>query len=103
MDIDTIRKNRISIKIAIWIKEYTHALRVLAGVFFGLALLTGLIWIFGKNLEPIAYVFGLISSLLFASPSIAKYILPDRKPVKHMHYDEILDFTKTTNAATQGK
>jgi len=103
MDISTIRKNRIIIKIVIWVKQYTHALRVLAGIFFVLALFTGLIWTAGKDVEPIAYVFGLISSLLFASPSIAEYILPDRKPVRHMDYDEILSFIKTTSPKTDWK
>lgn len=98
MNINTIRSNSFAIKIAIWIKQYTHVLRVLAGAFFILALLTGVIWIAGKNVEPIAYVFGLISSLLFASPSIAEYILPNRKPVRHMDYDETLSFIKSTNA-----
>ena len=72
-------------------------------MFFALALLTGLIWITGKDVEPIAYVFGLISSLLFASPSIAEYILPNRKPVRHMDYEEILSFIKTTNAKQDWK
>ena len=103
MNIDTIRENSIAIKIALWIKQYTHALRVLAGIFFVFALLTGIIWIAGKDVEPVAYVFGLISSLLFASPSIAEYILPNRKPVRHMDYEEILEFIKTTNAKTDWK
>jgi len=103
MDIDFIRKNSNAIKIAIWVKENTHALRVLAGIFFVLALLTGLIWIAGKDVEPIAFVFGLVSSLLFATPSIAEYILPNRKPVRHMDYDEILNFIKTTNAKADWK
>ena len=103
MDIDSIRKNSNAINIAMWVKKYTHALRVLAGIFFVLALLTGLIWIAGKDVEPIAFVFGLVSSLLFASPSIAEYIAPNRKPVRHMDYDEILNFIITTNAKTDWK
>ncbi len=103
MDIEIIRKNRNVIKLAIWIKENTHALRVFAGVFFVLALLTGVVWIAGNDVEPIAYVLGLISSLFFASPSVAEYILPNRKPVRHMDYDEILSFIKTTNAKEDWK
>jgi hypothetical protein len=103
MNIDFIRKNSNAIRIAIWVKQYTHALRVLAGIFFALALFTGLVWIAGCEVEPIAFVFGLISSLLFASPSIAEYVLPNRKPVRHMDYDEILNFIKTTNAKTDWK
>jgi len=90
METATIRKNKKVTDIAKWIKEYAHALRVLAGIFFVLALVTGVAWIAGKDVEPVAYVFGLISSLLFASPSIAEYVLPSRKPIRHMDYDEIL-------------
>ena len=103
MDIDTIRKNKRVIGIAIWIKECAHVLRVLAGIFFVLALVTGVAWIAGNNVEPIAYVFGLISSLFFASPSIAEYVSPSRKPVRHMGYEEILEFITTTNAKTDWK
>ena len=102
MEITTIRKKKVT-EIARWIKEYTHALRVLGGIFFFLALMTGVIWIVGKDVEPIAYVFGLISSLLFASPSMAEYVSPSRKPIRHMAYDEILEFLKETNAKTDWK
>lgn len=82
---------------ALWIKEYTHALRVLGGIFFVLALIAGLFWMSGKDIEPLAFVLGLISSLFFASPSVAEYILPNRKPVKEMTLDEILEFIPTTD------
>lgn len=100
MNIHSIRKIT---EIAVWIKEYTHALRVIAGIFFVLALITGFIWISGKDVEPIAFVFGLVSSLLFASPSIAEYLAPDRKPVRYMAYDKILSFIQETNAKSDWK
>ena len=103
MNIYIIRKNSNAIKIAIWVKQYAHVLWVLAVIFFGLAFVTGVIWMAGWEAEPIAFVFSLISSLLFASPSIAEYVLPNRKPVRHMDYDEILNFIKTTNAKTDWK
>lgn len=98
-----IQKNKKVTAIARWIKEYTHALRVLAGIFFVLALITGVIWIAGWDVEPVAYVFGLTSSLLFACPSIAEYILPSRKPIRHMDYDEILELIMKTDAKTDWK
>lgn len=103
MNIETVTKNKMVISCAVWIKEYAHALRVIAGIFFIFALVTGIAWVAGKNVEPIAYVFGLISSLLFASPSIAEYVVPNRKPVRHMGYDEIMEFIKTTNAKADWK
>lgn len=82
----------------LWVKEYKHVLRVIGGIFFSLALLAGLFWIGGKDIESIAYVLGLLSSLFLASPSIAEYFLPERKPVKNMTFEEILDFIPTTDA-----
>jgi hypothetical protein len=83
--------------VALWIKEYAHALRVLGGVFFVAALCAGVLWVFGADIEPVAFVLGLISSIFLASPSIAQYLVPDRKPVKDMTYDEILAFIVTTD------
>ena len=103
MSIDSIRKSRKAIKIAMWVKENSHSLREIALIFFALALFSGVIWMSGKDIEPIVFVLGSISTLLFASPAIARYALPDRKPVRHMNYDEILDFITTSNAKLDWK
>ena len=81
----------------LWIKEYSHPIRVFGGILFILALVTGLVWIAGKDVEPVAFVLSLLSSLSFTFPSIAEYLYPDRKPVKQMSYDELLAFIPTTN------
>lgn len=99
-----MRKNKQIIFISLWIKEYAHVLRVFAGMFFIFSFIAGVFWIFGgSNVEPIAYVCGLFSSLLFSSPSIAEYFVPNRKPVRHMDFDEILKFINTTNGKTDWK
>jgi hypothetical protein len=85
-------------KISLWVKEYKHPLRVVGGIFFVLALIAGLFWAAGKDIEPIAFLLGMLSSLFLASPSVADFIVPDRKPVRHMTYQELLDFIVTTNA-----
>jgi len=90
-------------KIVIWIKEYAHVLRVIGGIFFGLSLIFGIIWISGKDVEPIAFTLGLLSSLFLASPSIAEYFVPNRKPIRYMTFDEILKFILTTNAKEDWK
>jgi len=82
---------------ALWVKNYSHPLRVIGGVFFGLALVAGIFWISGYDVEPIAFVFSLLSSLFFSSPSIAEYILPERKPVRDMSFDELIEFITTTD------
>ncbi|HHF0511916.1 TPA: hypothetical protein ACPHTW_004591 [Vibrio antiquarius] len=84
-------------KICLWIKKYTHPLKVFGGLFFALALIFGLIWISGQEVEPIAFFLGLLSSLFFALPSIAEYFYPDRKPVRDMSFEEILTFIPTTD------
>ena len=103
MDTAIIRNNKTIIRIALWIKEYAHALRVIGGVFFVLALIAGIVWVSGNDVEPIAFLFGIISSLLLASPSIAEYVIPNRKPVRYMDYDEILEFILTTNPKNDWK
>jgi len=50
--------------------------------------------------EPVAFVLSLLSSLLFAGPSIANYIVPDRKPIRDMTFDELLEFVPTTDPKT---
>ena len=103
MNTAIIRNNKTIIRIALWIKEYAHALRVVGGVFFVLALMAGIVWVSGNDVEPIAFLFGIISSLLLASPSIAEYVIPNRKPVRYMDYDEILEFILTTNPKNDWK
>lgn len=85
-------------KVALWVKEYKHPLKVIGGIFFVLALIAGVTWALGKEIEPIAFLLGLLSSLFLASPSVAEFVVPDRKAVRHMTYQEILEFILTTNA-----
>jgi hypothetical protein len=100
MGIDRLRKHEKTIKLATWVKANNHTVREFGLVFFALALFFGVIWISGPDVEPIVYVLGAISTLLFTSPSLARYVLPDTKPVRDMSYDEILEFIKTTNPKT---
>lgn len=86
-------------RIARWIKQYEHPMRVFGGIFFFLAFGTGILWAGGKDLEPVAFLFSMISSMFFAAPSIALWILPNRKLVKDMNIDEIMNFIETTNPA----
>jgi hypothetical protein len=85
-------------KVWLWIKEYSHVLRVIGGLFFALTLITGFIWIAGYQIEPVVFTLSIFSSLFLASPSIAMYFLPDRKPVRDMVFEEILSFIPTTDS-----
>ncbi len=103
MNIDVIQKNKKVAQIARWIKEYTHPLKAIGGLFFFLALGTGFFWALGKDIEPIAFIFALLSSIFFSSPSVAEYLCPSRKPIRHMNLDEILQFIRETNGKTDWK
>jgi hypothetical protein len=93
-----LKNNKKLYLTAIWIKKYSHPIRVFGGVFFLLALVAGLFWMTGKEIEPLAFVLGLLSSAFFAAPSVAEYIAPNRKPIRDMTFDEILEFIPTTDA-----
>ena len=103
MGIDTIRRTKAATRSAMWIKKNEHSLREIALVFFILALFVGVVWLTGKDVEPIAFVLGSICTLLYISPKLARYVLPDRKPVRYMSYDEILDFITKSDAKLDWK
>lgn len=84
--------NKYLLCAALKIKEYSHVLRFIGGIFFILTLLSGIIWICGKDIESTAFLLGLISSTFLYLPSIANYLAPNRKPIRYMDYEEILDF-----------
>ena len=98
MGIDSIRKSNKAINVAVWVKKNEHSLRQTGLIFFALALFMGVVWITGKDVEPIVFTLGSICTILFTSPAIARYTLPDRKPVRHMSYDEILNFITASDA-----
>jgi len=98
-----MRKNSFVIKLAMWIKNNPHSLRETALLFFALALFGGVIWISGKDVEPIVWFLASISTLVFVSPKLARFVLPDTKPVRQMNYDEILDFVEKSNAKLEWK
>lgn len=63
----------------------------------------GVVWVSGKDVEPVVYVLGSICTLLFTSPVLARYVLPDEKPVRQMAYDEILDFIAASDSNNDWK
>lgn len=85
------------LKPCVWIKMYTHPVKVFGGVLFTLALLFGVVWLCGPDVEAAVVVLGLLSSTCFTLPSIAEYFFPSRKPIRHMSFQEIIDFIITTD------
>lgn len=103
MGIDSVRKKNNIIHLAIWVKANSDSMREFGLLFFTFALFMGVVWISGKDVEPIVFVLGSISTLLFTSPALARYVVPDRKPVRKMSYDEILNFITASNAELDWK
>jgi hypothetical protein len=89
--------------LALWVKGNAKAINVFAGIFFLLTFLSGLAWVAGANIEPVAFVLGLCSSSLFGLPHLAEFILPSRKPVKDMTHDELLAFVKSSHPKNDWK
>jgi len=98
-----ILESKNIIKAAAWVKKHDHSLRESGLVFFALALFMGVVWVSGKDVEPVVYVLGSICTLLFTSPVLARFVLPDEKPVRQMDYDEILDFIAASNSSSDWK
>ena len=82
---------------ALWVKGNAKAINVFAAVFLGLTFISGLAWMLGAEVEPVAFVLGLCSSSLFGLPHLAEFILPTRKPVKDMTHDELLQLVKQSD------
>lgn len=99
MDRNTVASymRRKLVRAAKWIKLHSHQAKVLGGVIFSFALLFGIIWLCGPDVEAVVVVLGLLSSTCFALPSIADYFFPERKPIRNMSCQEILDFIPTTD------
>jgi hypothetical protein len=77
---------------ALQVKENVKALKVIGTIFFAATFISGVAWLKGKDAEPVTFVLSLCASIFFGLPHLAEFILPSRKPVKDMTYDELLIF-----------
>ncbi len=82
---------------ALFIKSRTDAFRVFGAIFFVLTLIAAVFWLSGKDAEPIAFTLSLISSIFFGLPYAAEALYPNRKSVRDMSHDELINFMVTTN------
>ena len=86
------------IKFALWIKSNKRALSAIAGVFFALTFLSAILWVLGQEIEPVAFILSLITSTFYGLPYLAEFLVPSRKPVKDMTYEELLNFVELSQA-----
>ncbi len=87
-------------KIALRIKESSRTLSVIGFVFVVASVIFGILWLLcpeNNKLEPTTYVLTVCTTIFFGLPQLAEFILPSRKPIRHMTYDEIMEFIITTN------
>ena len=84
-------------RFALQVKENVKALKAIGAIFFLLTFVSGLAWLSGKDAEPVAFILSLFASIFFGLPHLAEFILPSRKPVRDMTYDEILSFILQTD------
>lgn len=85
-------------KFALWIKENSKVLNVIGAVFFLFTFIAGILWVFGKDVESISFIFSLLTSIFFGLPHLAEFILPARKPIKDMTFDELLNFIRESDS-----
>ena len=84
-------------KVFLWIKKNHNFFNIVSGCFFISALFTGAFWLYGYEIEPLAFVLLLLAQISMYFPPIAEFFQPNRKPVKNMVLQEIMDFIPTTD------
>ena len=94
------KMNKILKNFAIVIKENTKILSVIGFMFFITAVFFGILWIIlpeKNSLEPVIFVLGACSTIFFGLPQLSEFILPTRKSIRHMTYDELIQFIENTD------
>ena len=100
----TLQNNKNLKKFALLVKDNTQMLSLIGLIFFIAAAVFGILWLIkshNNKLEPITFILGACSTIFFGLPQLAEYILPARKPIRHMTYDELIDFIQSTNSESE--
>lgn len=84
------------VRAAMWVQEHPLVWRVIGALFFAATAVFAVIWVMGKEVEPITFVLSLCSTLFFALPAVAELITA-HKPVSQMSYHELLDFIEASS------
>lgn len=98
-----IHNIKILKRFALWVKENTKTLSVFGLLFFIVAAIFGIWWLIdskNQKLEPMTFILGACSSIFFGLPQLAEFILPTRKPIRHMTFDELIQFIQDTDPIT---
>jgi hypothetical protein len=95
-------KNSVVVRAALWVKENPIPSRIVGASFVGLTVIFSVLWVFGRDVEPVTFMLSLCSTFFFALPAIADLII-GRKPVSEMAYTELLDFIAHSNPKSDWK
>jgi hypothetical protein len=100
MELDKIKYLK---SFAIAIKENSKILGVIGLVFFISTAFFGIWWIVNPSYnktEPITFILGFCSSVFWGLPQLAEVILPNRKALRHMTYNELIEFMLATDSSS---
>ena len=93
----------LSQRCAIFIKSNDSVFRVLGVVFFLLTAIAGVLWLFGRDVESVAFVLGCVSSSMFGVIEVAKFVVPDRRAVREMTIEQLLQHVELSSAQSDWK
>ena len=70
--------------------------RIIGTCFFCITAIFAVMWICGKDVEPITFALSLCSTVFFALPAVADLVIKT-KPISQMSYEEIMDFIRDSD------
>lgn len=88
----------LAVKAALWVKSNEQVFKFLGVAFFVVTVVVGVFWFLVRDVESVAFVLGCVSSSMFGLVEVAHYVSPNRKAVRDMGLNEILEFVKSSNA-----
>lgn len=77
-------------------QRHQATLRWSGVILFIATLVTGLVWLSGREVEPLAFVLSLLSTVAFAASSFDRWVLTPETPLRDRSYREILEFVQAT-------
>jgi len=93
----------LAVKAALWVKSNEQVFKFLGVAFFVVTLVVGVFWFLVRDVESVAFVLGCVSSSMFGLVEVAHYVSPNRKAVRDMGLDEIIEFVKSSSAQVDWK
>ncbi len=87
---------------ALWVKENPYPPRLVGAAFFVITVIFGILWIAGRDVEPVTFALSLCSTFFFALPAIADLIV-NKKAISEMGYDELMLYIQNSDPKNDWK